>query len=229
MSLAGLSVTELIYLSIGIVSIGIALIAFVKIRRTLGYKHFKFKLKRVNYADVVFLLEGGGYAFDALPISTQGNKSFIDDKSDKYGYAPVANGLAILEENNAIPIVRGGWIPEPVEKTAKDAMKIATPVDGEPLPEKAVTKIFRWVINKGKLKTALIRPLTRWSSKELDSAIKSKVIEELLDIPLKMIDLITLILVVAIIGATVYYGAQNNQLLQAILEQVTKTPYIPIP
>ena len=69
----------------------------------------------------------------------------------------------------------------------------------------------------------------RWSSKELDSAIKSKVIEELLDIPLKMIDLITLILVVAIIGATVYYGAQNTQLLQAILAEVITDPYIPIP
>ncbi len=229
MSLAGLSVTELIYLSIGIISIGIALIVFIKARRTLGYKHFKFKLKRVAYADTVFLLEGGGYAFDALPISTQGNKSFLDDKNDKYGYAPVANGLAILEENNAIPIVRGGWVEEPVEKTAKSAMNIELPQDGKPLPEKDVTKIFRWVINKGKLKSALIRPLTRWSSKELDSAIKSKVIEELLDIPLKMIDLITLILVVAIIGATVYYGAQNTQLLQAILEKVTVDPYVPIP
>ena len=164
-----------------------------------------------------------------LPISTQGNKSFLDDKNDKYGYAPIANGLAILEENNAIPVVRGGWVEEPVEKTARETLKIDSPQGEQPLPEKAVTKIFRWVINKGKLKTALIRPLTRWSSKELDSAIKSKVIEELLDIPLKMIDLITLILVVAIIGATVYYGAQNTQLLQAILAEVTVDPYIPLP
>ncbi len=229
MNLAGLSVTQLIYLSIGIVSIGIALIAFIKGRRTLGYKHFKFKLRRVNYADTVFLLEGGGYAFDALPISKQGNKSFINDKNDKYGYAPIANGLAIVEEGNAIPVVRGGWIPEPVELTAKTALKIESSQEGEALPEKAVTKIFRWAINRGKLKSALIRPLTRWSSKELDSAIKSKVIEELLDIPLKMIDLITLLLVVAVIGATVYYGAQNTQLLQAILAEVMKDPYIPIP
>lgn len=224
--LNSLTTLELIYLSIGIVAFAITLIVFIKARRTIGYKHMMFKLKRIDYADTIFLLEGGGYQIDALPIITQGQRLHLQGKGNQYGYAPLANGLAILEENNAIPVVRGGWIPQTVETKAKTELKITTDTE---LTEEETTRVFKWAINAGKLKSTLIRPLVRWSSKELDNAIKSKVIEELLDIPLKMIDVATLLAIIAVLGVTVIYGFQNNQVLQAILEQVTESPYIPIP
>lgn len=221
-----LTIMQYLYICIAIISVGIGIVVYIKLRRTLGYKHFKYKLKRIDYADTVILLEGGGYAFDALPITSHGKNLFLEDKNDKYGYAPIANGLAVIEENNAIPVVRGGWIPTKIEPTARN--KADVKAEGE-LDEVETGKLFRWVINAGKLKSTLIRPLQRWSSRELDSAIKSKIIQELLDIPLKFIDVIIIIGVIGSIGATIYFGYQNSNLLQQILSELIIDPYVPVP
>ncbi len=201
--------------------------------RSLAFKRFRKWLGHKKYATVVFVNESNIPQYDVCDLQRTGNRLFIKDKDQQYGYEPIADRLAIIQNGNAIPYCIGGWVSEKVQKQAlKEIDETMNPEDLEkPQNEDKLAQVYRWVVThkSQELKNAVIRPLVKWSGKELNEAIQSKVVIELLRIPLELIDLIMIVGFVIIAGVSFYFGYQNNQILTEILNAVTKSPYTPIP